>query len=82
MKTRTLEVKHCGECPFMQRGDFGESDDCGIDPGPPPRHRGRWSGIECLYSAVPKDCPLRVESVRVKAAWERAPKRRLRKAEP
>ena len=63
---KTIEVKDCGYCPFHFNGDYGEDESCQIDPGPPPRHCGRWKGIECSNRKLPMDCPLRKEMVRVK----------------
>ena len=64
---KTIEVKDCGYCPFRCGGEHEEDENCNLDPGPPPRHRGRWKGIECSYRRLPVDCPLRKEIVRVKA---------------
>lgn len=64
---KTIDVTSCGDCPFCERREaFSGPDACAIDPGPPPRHRGRWQYIEIQMYKVPADCPLRREMVRVK----------------
>ena len=64
---KTINVTSCGDCPFLNRQEeFAVSDSCTIDPGPPPRFRGRWRGIEVSLYKVPADCPLRREMVRVR----------------
>lgn len=66
-RMKTIDVTSCGDCPFLNRQvAFAVADSCTIDPGPPPRFRGRWKGIEVLMYKVPADCPLRHEMVRVK----------------
>jgi hypothetical protein len=52
---KTIEVKSCGECPFIVQIDF---DVCSIDES--------VSDIYLPVDKVHEDCPLKKESVTVK----------------